>query len=247
MEGIGPKSGPAAQASEIAGTKTEQAGDGRGAGREIGPAAGQGKLEAAPTGLAEGAKEAPAPDAKPAGSGGPESAHMAGSGAPATMPAGKAAEAPAHAAAPPHPVVHQVPMGTVPLEIGLKALAGVKQFEIRLDPAELGRIEVRLDISDAGEVKAHVTVDRVETLALLQRDAKSLERAFEQAGLTPADGGVDLSLRDRSPEGRQDQGRERRDGDSPGPGELAGSPAEPVPAPPPRSLWRGTTGIDVRI
>ena len=88
---------------------------------------------------------------------------------------------------------------------GLKTLAGVNRFEIRLDPAELGRIDVQLDISEDGEVKAHLVVDRVETLSLLQRDARTLERAFEQAGLKPSEGGVDLSLRDPAGDARHGQ------------------------------------------
>lgn len=86
----------------------------------------------------------------------------------------------------------------LPVEIGLRALSGSKQFDIRLDPDELGRVDVNLSISDKGEVSARLVVDRVETLHLLQRDARTLERAFEQAGLKPSDSGVDISLRDPS-------------------------------------------------
>lgn len=88
------------------------------------------------------------------------------------------------------------PLHLVPVEIGARALAGNRRFDIRLDPAELGRIDVSLEISEKGEVSARLTVDRVETLHMLQRDARTLERAFEQAGLKPSEGGIDLSLRD---------------------------------------------------
>lgn len=90
------------------------------------------------------------------------------------------------------------PLHVVPIEIGMRALAGARSFDIRLDPAELGRVDVNLSISDKGEVSAKLVVDRVETLHLLQRDARTLERAFEQAGLKPSDSGVDISLRDNS-------------------------------------------------
>ncbi|WP_332681076.1 flagellar hook-length control protein FliK [Bosea sp. (in: a-proteobacteria)] len=90
------------------------------------------------------------------------------------------------------------PLHVVPVEIGARALAGNKRFDIRLDPAELGRVDVRLEISDDGSVSAKLTVDRVETLHLLQRDARTLERAFEQAGLKPSESGVEMSLRDSS-------------------------------------------------
>ena len=140
-------------------------------------------------------------------------------------------------------------MSAVPVEIGLKSLAGVNHFEIRLDPAELGRIEVRLDIDEQGGVKAHLTVDRVETLALLQRDSRSLERAFEQAGLKPTDGSVDLSLRDQPGHGhgRQEHGGEQRREPA---ARVANGPRETLDALPeaqPRRLWRGAAGVDVRI
>jgi flagellar hook-length control protein FliK len=107
------------------------------------------------------------------------------------------------------------PLHVVPVEIGLRALAGSKRFDIRLDPAELGRIDVKLEISDKGEVSAKLVVDRVETLHLLQRDARTLERAFEQAGLKPSDAGVDITLRDQNDQSsfrqnRQDEQAPRR-------------------------------------
>ncbi len=90
------------------------------------------------------------------------------------------------------------PLHVLPVEIGMKAMTGMKEFAIRLDPAELGRVDVKLEISDKGEVSARLVVDRVETLHLLQRDARTLERAFEQAGLKPSDAGVEINLRDQS-------------------------------------------------
>ncbi|MEN5081411.1 flagellar hook-length control protein FliK [Bosea sp. TWI1241] len=100
------------------------------------------------------------------------------------------------------------PAHLVPIEIGARALAGNRRFDIRLDPAELGRVDVRLEISEDGGVSAKLTVDRVETLHLLQRDARTLERAFEQAGLKPSEGGVQMGLRDPSDQtGSRQQGR----------------------------------------
>jgi flagellar hook-length control protein FliK len=144
------------------------------------------------------------------------------------------------------PVVQHVPLAALPVEIGVKSLAGVNRFEIRLDPPELGRVEVRLEI-EGGEVKAQLVVDRVETLALLQRDAKTLERAFEQAGLKPSEGGVDLTLRERHPEGRG-QGRGEESGDRPDERpEARARHEEPAPLKPIRTIWRTARGLDLRI
>ncbi len=112
----------------------------------------------------------------------------------------------------PEPAGRPLPPSAVPVEIGLRALQGLKEFQIRLDPAELGRVEIRLSIDEDGTVTARVVVDRVETLNLLQRDAKTLERAFEQAGLKSADGGIDMTLRDPGQHNR-DRGREAWDGE----------------------------------
>jgi flagellar hook-length control protein FliK len=142
------------------------------------------------------------------------------------------------------------PIHVVPLEIGLQALAGSKRFDIRLDPAELGRVDVNLEISDKGEVTARLVVDRVETLHLLQRDARTLERAFEQAGLKPSDAGVEISLRDPSDQSgfrqnRQDEDaprRARQAADADGGDDIAMS-AQATPA---RRLLR-LGGVDLSI
>jgi flagellar hook-length control protein FliK len=101
------------------------------------------------------------------------------------------------------------PIHVVPIEIGLRAMSGSREFDIRLDPDELGRVDVNLSISDKGEVSARLVVDRVETLHLLQRDARTLERAFEQAGLKPSDAGVDITLRDPSDQSAFRQNRQQ--------------------------------------
>jgi flagellar hook-length control protein FliK len=147
-------------------------------------------------------------------------------------------------------VVADVPLHAVPIEIGLKSLAGVNHFEIRLDPAELGRIEVRLEIDKDGEVKAHLSVDRVETLALLQRDAKNLERAFEQAGLKPSDGGVNLALRDQQSQGQgrhENAGQHERGEGGPRTQTALAAEEQAGAHPVTRRLSWGVTGIDVRV
>jgi len=87
--------------------------------------------------------------------------------------------------------------------IAATAQAGNTRFEIRLDPAELGRIDVRLDVDRHGNVSSHLTVEKPETLAMLRQDAPQLQRALEQAGMKTADGGLQFSLRDQSSSGQQ--------------------------------------------
>ena len=112
-----------------------------------------------------------------------------------------AATAPAAAAA----VNAAVPIAGLPVAIAARALDGATQFNIRLDPPELGRIAVRLDVDRDGQVTSHVTVDRADTLQLLQSQQPQLERALEQAGLKTADNGLQFTLRDQSFAGQNGQ------------------------------------------
>jgi flagellar hook-length control protein FliK len=90
-----------------------------------------------------------------------------------------------------------VPLAGLAVEIVSRAQEGLKRFEIRLDPPDLGRIDVRLDVDHDGRVTSRLIVERADTLDLLRRDAPALERALQQAGLK-TDGGIDFSLRDQS-------------------------------------------------
>jgi flagellar hook-length control protein FliK len=105
----------------------------------------------------------------------------------------------------------------VPVEIGLKALSGAQSFQIKLDPEDLGRIEVKLDFAQDGTLSALLTVDKPDTLSLLQRDVRSLERAFEQAGLKAGDAALQFSLAsDGGPGGGREDRRSGSDSRRPG-------------------------------
>ena len=109
------------------------------------------------------------------------------------------------------------PLQVLPIEIGMQAARGATRFQIRLDPAELGRVDVQLDIRDNGEVHANLVVDRVETLAMLKRDAQTLQYAFEQAGLKQAADGITFSLRgegQNNQNAQRDGGHNRRQGEN---------------------------------
>ena len=96
-----------------------------------------------------------------------------------------------------------VPLDGLAADIALRAAGGNSRFEIRLDPAELGRIDVRLDVDKHGQVTSHLTVERPATLDMLRRDAPQLQQALEDAGLKTGDSGLQFSLRDQSSSGQQ--------------------------------------------
>jgi flagellar hook-length control protein FliK len=99
-----------------------------------------------------------------------------------------------------------IPIAGLAVAIAARAQSGSNQFEIRLDPPELGRIDVHLDVDRDGQVTSHVTADRADTLALLQSQQPQLERALEQAGLKTTDNGLQFTLRDQSFAGQNNGG-----------------------------------------
>ncbi len=95
---------------------------------------------------------------------------------------------------------------------------GNDRITIKLSPADLGRIDVRLDIGSDGKIQAVFAADKPQTVEMLQRDARELERALQEAGLRANSGSLSFNLR-----GEQQQ----RDGDAssfaggrPGPGDV---------------------------
>lgn len=95
--------------------------------------------------------------------------------------------------------------------IAARSLSGAKQFEIRLDPPELGRVEVRLSIDASGKTQAHMTADQPQTLDLLRKDAPALTQALRDAGLDVSQSGLNFSLR-----GQDRQAGDRNNGASQG-------------------------------
>jgi flagellar hook-length control protein FliK len=95
-----------------------------------------------------------------------------------------------------------VPLNGLALEIAASVKSGKSRFEIRLDPADLGRIDVRIDIDRNGQVTSHLTVEKPETLSMLRQDAPQLQRALDDAGLKTGNGGLQFSLRDQSSSGQ---------------------------------------------
>jgi hypothetical protein len=95
-----------------------------------------------------------------------------------------------------------VPLNGLALQIAVTAQSGNSRFEIRLDPAELGRIDVRIDVDRHGQLTSHLMVEKPETLAMLRQDAPQLQRALDNAGFKTGDGGLQFSLRDQSSSGQ---------------------------------------------
>jgi flagellar hook-length control protein FliK len=145
-----------------------------------------------------------------------------------------------------HVEVSATPKPNIPalaVEISAKSQSGAKQFDIRLDPPELGRVEVRLSIDAAGKASAHLSADQPQTLDLLQKDASILTRALRDAGLDMAQGSLNFSLRQQTQ--GQHSGEQR--GQSRGARTLSLTATQSIEASAAGATYRANGGVDIRV
>lgn len=119
------------------------------------------------------------------------------------------------------------------------------QFDMRLDPPELGRVDVRLEVSRDHRVTAVVSADSPQALTELARHARELEQTLQSAGLELSDSGLSFDLRQNS------EGAERGDnnrGASQGAQGSEDAPQDPVLRAQPLGIerWRGVR-VDVMV
>jgi flagellar hook-length control protein FliK len=157
----------------------------------------------------------------------------------------------AHAARTPRSQLQAQVMEQVSVQISKQVKDGADTIKIQLKPHEMGKIEIKLEVHTDGRVSATVTADRPETLAMLQKDAKGLEKALEDAGLKPDSSATSFSLKggeqqqnaDRNNNTRSRRGRNR--GEAAGEDvSLAGAGA--AQAARQRTLG-GRSGVDISV
>lgn len=149
----------------------------------------------------------------PAAGSGQQTTNVTGLNGPSgTQAASKTAPTQApHAARPPMATPEQV-MDQVTVQIAKQTKDGHDTIKVQLKPVELGSIEVKLDIAQDGRVTGVVTTDNKETLAMMQKDSRSLEKALEDAGLKTDSGSLTFNLRENNQQANEGstQGRSRR-------------------------------------
>jgi hypothetical protein len=69
-----------------------------------------------------------------------------------------------------------------------------QRFEVRLDPAELGRVDVRIEVGSDKKVHAVLAAHDSAALSDLMRGSRALEKALGDAGIDVADGGLKFEL-----------------------------------------------------
>ncbi len=91
---------------------------------------------------------------------------------------------------------HQTPMNQIVNINLIRGLQGKMQsLIVQLEPHDLGRVEVKMKLDDSNTARVHMTVDKPETLAMLQRDTGVLERTLKSAGIDVDDKSLSFDLR----------------------------------------------------
>ena len=99
------------------------------------------------------------------------------------------------------------PVDQVIVQINRSVKNGDDQISLQLHPADLGKITVKLGIDSDGNVQGSVTADNPQTLALLQKDSRSLERALQDAGLRTDPGSLQFNLGGQGNNGNNSTGQ----------------------------------------
>lgn len=94
----------------------------------------------------------------------------------------------------PAPTSSQV-IDQIKVNINKSVKAGMDRVTIHLRPDNLGKIEVKMELSQDGKVRAFVNVENKDTLDLLQRDARGLEKALQDAGLRTDSNNLHFALK----------------------------------------------------
>ncbi|WP_417454267.1 flagellar hook-length control protein FliK [Kiloniella sp.] len=106
------------------------------------------------------------------------------------------------------------PADQLSIHIRKAASANKDSISIKLHPSELGRVDVKLEIVDGSTMKAMISAERPDTLDMLQRDSRMLEKALQDAGLKTDGQSLSFNLK----QGGSEQNSTRNQGP-----ELAGT------------------------
>jgi len=96
--------------------------------------------------------------------------------------------------------VFNLPNGRPAEQVSVQVQNGIRngndKIQIKLSPASLGNVEVKLELSPDKTVQAIVYADKAETLEMLERDARILQKALEEAGLRTNSDSLSFAQRD---------------------------------------------------
>lgn len=80
------------------------------------------------------------------------------------------------------------------VQINRAVVDGQEKIVVNLKPGTLGRVAVNLEVGHDNRIIAVISVEKADTLDLLQRDVRTLERALQEAGLKTDSGSLSFNL-----------------------------------------------------
>jgi len=101
-------------------------------------------------------------------------------------------------APPPPPAKPPAPIEQVAVQIKKAIGEGADKINIKLQPANLGKVEVKMEIGKDGVLTANVVAEKPETLDLLQRDVRGLEKVLQEGGLKTNSQSFNFSLKEQA-------------------------------------------------
>ena len=128
---------------------------------------------------------------------------IAGLGGVTAASAAQKASAPQAAQAPRQPQLPDPQQVMDQIKVQIKSAKGGDTIKVQLKPVELGAIEIKVEVAQDGRVSAVVTADNKQTLDALQKDASSLHKALEEAGLKPDSNSLSFNLREGHQQAQQ--------------------------------------------
>ncbi len=102
----------------------------------------------------------------------------------------------------------QDPATQIAFQVSKGARAGQERISMQLHPAELGRIDVKLEFTENGHLRVMVSAEKNDTLDLLQRDSRTLERALQDAGVKTDSNSLSFQKGQERNAGQQAQGKD---------------------------------------
>lgn len=101
-------------------------------------------------------------------------------------------------------MAHQTPTGQVAFSIAQSAADAAERIRIQMFPRELGEVEVMMDVQEDRRTEVVVRAERAETMELLQKDARELQRVLQAAGLDVAYDDLSFELGGHGADGEGD-------------------------------------------
>lgn len=135
----------------------------------------------------------------------------------------------------------------IAMQITRAADQNIDRMTVHLKPMELGKVTIDLEVGPDNRLLAVISAERSETLDLLQRDSKSLEKALNDAGIETDAGSLEFSLKGEggTAENGGDEDGKLHDGAVMLPGDIDAADVNGAPMNTPLILPEGRIDIQV--